>query len=185
MLSKNSIVTLLTLTGVWIILRENISAVTVISGLIVSAIVMYARRAIFPLPSVGSVSVARLIFYLAYLIVQVYIAGIAAIKPIFTGAAADVITVKTSLPHPLSRTILANSVTFVPGSVTIDLIDDELTVIWLSAREPQPAETRSAKDARMTETPGNIETPRLAGAKRKAEDFIINKLEKRLDGVVK
>ena len=154
MINKNTIVSTVLLVGAWVILKESVSAVTVATGLVFGICALYIRAKILPLPRMGTVSVVRLAPYLLYLIAQIYIAGFAAIRLLFTGARVDIINVKISLSNSLSRMILAHSVTLVPGSVTIDLTDDELTVIWLSERSALPGDCS------------------------KAEDFIINKLEK-------
>ena len=62
---------------------------------------------------------------------QIYLSGFQVIKLVFTGASARMYSVKTSLTDESLRIILADSITLTPGSLFIDMIDDEITVMWL------------------------------------------------------
>jgi multicomponent Na+:H+ antiporter subunit E len=53
---------------------------------------------------------------------------------VFSGAQVRVVEVKTPLRNRFLRTILANSITLVPGSVTLDLKGDKITVLWLTKK---------------------------------------------------
>jgi multisubunit Na+/H+ antiporter MnhE subunit len=75
----------------------------------------------------------------------VYIAGILAIKYIATGARAEIFEVKTGVSGAVLRTILANSITLVPGSVTLDLSDDRITLLWLTNDAADSGHIRDAE----------------------------------------
>ena len=45
-----------------------------------------------------------------------------------------VVKIKTKLKSKFARALLANSITLTPGTVTVDLHEDELLVHWLSVR---------------------------------------------------
>lgn len=42
-----------------------------------------------------------------------------------------IVRVKTRLKHPVARTALANSITLTPGTLTVDMCDDELCIHWV------------------------------------------------------
>ncbi len=55
-----------------------------------------------------------------------------------------IVKVKTRLKSPIGRMILANSITLTPGTLTIDMKDDELYIHWIDV-ETLDAEEASRK----------------------------------------
>jgi len=49
-----------------------------------------------------------------------------------------IVKVKTSLRSDLARTLLANSITMTPGTISVDLIGDCLYVHWIYVRSEDP-----------------------------------------------
>jgi len=45
-----------------------------------------------------------------------------------------IVAVKTSLKDPLSKLILANSITLTPGTLTVDVKDDTLYIHWIDVK---------------------------------------------------
>lgn len=45
-----------------------------------------------------------------------------------------IVAVKTDLKSPLSKLILANSITLTPGTLTVDIKDDTLFIHWIDVR---------------------------------------------------
>lgn len=45
-----------------------------------------------------------------------------------------IVKVKTRLKSPIGRMILANSITLTPGTLTIDMKDDELYIHWIDVK---------------------------------------------------
>ena len=131
-ISKNAVFTTLLLTVMWLILNESITVQTVIIGLLVSGACVFLCRRLIPMERVGSVSLFRLFIYFLYLIWQIYLAGFAAIRIVLTGAHVEVVVIKTGICNRYLKTLLANSITLIPGSVTLDVKDDCLTVLWLT-----------------------------------------------------
>lgn len=50
-----------------------------------------------------------------------------------------IVKVKTSLKSEFAKTLLANSITMTPGTITVDIIDDELYIHWIYIRSEDPA----------------------------------------------
>jgi len=49
-----------------------------------------------------------------------------------------IVKVKLSLKSDLARTLLANSITMTPGTISVDIIDDYLYVHWIYIRSEDP-----------------------------------------------
>ena len=49
-----------------------------------------------------------------------------------------ILKVKTTLKSDLARTLLANSITMTPGTITIDIIGDYLYIHWIYVRSEDP-----------------------------------------------
>jgi multicomponent Na+:H+ antiporter subunit E len=45
-----------------------------------------------------------------------------------------IVKVKTKLKSPMGRMILANSITLTPGTLTIDIVDDEFYIHWIDVK---------------------------------------------------
>lgn len=86
-----------------------------------------------------------LIRFTAHLIAALYTSSTKMLISIISGTAQPrVIHFKTRLHSDLARTVLANSITFTPGTITLDLNDDHLTVHWFfcdSIHSKQAGET--------------------------------------------
>lgn len=49
-----------------------------------------------------------------------------------------IVKVKTTLKSDLARTLLANSITMTPGTISVDIIDDYLYIHWIYVRSEDP-----------------------------------------------
>ncbi|MBU0672892.1 MAG: Na+/H+ antiporter subunit E [Candidatus Margulisbacteria bacterium] len=72
------------------------------------------------------------IFYLLILLWEIYLGSFNVVYRVITMKInPGIIKIKTKLGSKLGRALLANSITLTPGTVAIDLKDDELFVHWL------------------------------------------------------
>jgi multicomponent Na+:H+ antiporter subunit E len=99
-----------------------------------------------------------LVSYLPWLLLQVVLANLhvayLVLRP--TAIRPQIIRVKTRLSGDLAKTILGNSITLTPGTITMDIQDDELIVHALSekvARELADGEMER-RVARIFQEPG-------------------------------
>ena len=139
--------TILFLTAIWVVLQESYSYQTIIIGLVLSvAGVIFVQRFV-PLPEISGIRPFWLIIYPFYLLWLLYIADFAVVKTIFSKPHVEVVKIKTKLHNSALRMILVNSITLVPGSLSLDIVDDEITVLWLGEKSalPDEAETNEAK----------------------------------------
>lgn len=121
----------------WIVLNARLEADVLITGA-VSAVAIWLftirftgwslkkeKQAIMLLPSV--------IAYFVRLFIEIFKANIGVLKVIVTGKTDPYIrTIQTPLKTKLARLMLANSITLTPGTVTVQLEGDKLTVHCLT-----------------------------------------------------
>ena len=143
-MSKNALYSIVLLTVMWIVLRESVTLLSVATGIAISTGCVYFCHRFLPLPKTSNINPLRLAVYLFYLLGQVYVAGFLAIQIVLTDAHVQIVEVKTKITSKFLRTVLVNSITFVPGSVSLELQDDAITVLWLTKKEPGPEELERA-----------------------------------------
>ena len=145
-MSRNSIIMAALLTVIWMVMRESFSVSTAATGLVVGSCCVLLSRRLIPLPSTERVKSLRLIPYMFFLLAQIYIGSISAVKAVFCGAGVEIVELKTEITNKVLRTILVNSITLVPGSVTLGLKDDSITVLWLISKSKKPVDLSEADE---------------------------------------
>jgi len=135
------------LTGIWIILSESITVVTAVSGAVISIACVFISTKMLPVQKIKNVKISRLILYLFYLFGQIYLSAFKVIKFIFTGADVDIINVKTKISNSFLQTILASSITLPPGTISLELKDNVITVLRLKSRTKDFCDAETAGEA--------------------------------------
>lgn len=131
-MGRNRIYTAIILAFVWVALREEFTLLTLAVGAVLGSACVYFYQKYLPLSSTGlGMKFSRLAFYFFYLIGQIYLSGFDVIKLFFTGARLSVVNFGTGLAGNELKIILADSITLTPGTITIDLYEDRLNVLWL------------------------------------------------------
>lgn len=144
-LIENKEVVLL-LSFVWIILFEGISVGIVLSGVVLSIlVVLFTDRFLLKgnYEHAYMIPIGTLLKYIFQLIYEIYLAGIDVIPAILTGKAKiEIITCQTTLKNELLIDILANSITLTPGTVTVEKKGRMLKVLALNppAEDGDPRE---------------------------------------------
>ena len=156
---------LVSLMAAWTILVETFNPFFIIAGMAVGIVSLYFSEKYLPLKAIDDVSFAQLISYPFYLIGQIYIGGIYVTKVIFAGERSDVVTIKTSLRSETLRVIMADTITLTPGSILLDLVDDDITVVWLRKKSDPDPELVPNKEALLK---GNMEA-RLSKAESQVD----------------
>jgi multisubunit Na+/H+ antiporter MnhE subunit len=131
----NTIISVILLTLIWVILREEISVSVIVVGLAVGTGCVVFSSIFLPLPKTGAVNPFRFIVYIVYLIWRMYAACIPVIKIIFSGASFEIVEIKTKIEDKFLQTVLVNSITLVPGSIAIKLHEDTITVLCLKGEK--------------------------------------------------
>lgn len=122
---------------IWCILYEEISLFVFLIGFLLG--VLSAGISFFFISSTGialwsGIRINPLTFfkYIFILVWNIYKSGFLAIQKIITHKTnVCIVEIDTSLKNLINRAILANSITMTPGTVTIEMEDDKITVLWL------------------------------------------------------
>ncbi len=137
----------------WIVLNGRAQADVLITGVCVCALVLTFMYFFGAWSFKREITIYRLIpgglMYAVYLAGQIVLANISVIKLIYTKREQPCIrTFATSLKTKAARAVLANSITLTPGTVTVQLTDNVLTVHCLT-REMAEGLTCSGFEKRL------------------------------------
>ena len=134
-MGKHMIFAVPALTLLWVILMEELSIMSVALGVLTGIIVTLFSRRFLPYQQIENVNFFKLLTYPFFLIGQTYVAGFMVIKIFIKGAVVDIVTVKTKLKNETLRVILADSITLTPGSILLDLDENNITLLWMKDKE--------------------------------------------------
>jgi len=144
-MGKNIILIILGLTLIWLILIGSFSILSLCLGLGFSIVSIYICRRLLPSSeTIKDVNLFKIALYPFYLIFAVYLSAFNAMKFIFTGTNVSVIEVKTRISNGFLRTILANSITLTPGSASLELKDNTITLLWLNGKNESRNDAQKA-----------------------------------------
>ena len=146
-MKKNTLYTIILLTAAWIMLVERFTLPLLAAGFAISAICLYIYHRSLPLPEIAGINLLRLALYPLYLIWELYLSAFGAIKLVLTGAGVDVIEVKTRITNSFLQTMLANSVTLTPGTISLDLKDDRISILMLKGKAESHGDAQKAGEA--------------------------------------
>ena len=123
----------------WIMLNGRLEADVLISGA-VSALAIWGFMICFTGWSIKKEKQALILFpsviaYFVRLFIEIFKANIGVLKIIVNGKTDPYIrTIQTPLKTKMARVLLANSITLTPGTVTVRLEGDTLTVHALTGK---------------------------------------------------
>ncbi|HOZ71458.1 MAG TPA: Na+/H+ antiporter subunit E [Spirochaetales bacterium] len=127
------------LCGVWLLFSADNGWLSILAGASCAALIALAsydtfideheagKNMVFPrlLPALA---------YPARLVAAMYSSSFATLRTLMTGSAAPrVVHFRTRLKSDLARVVLAEAITFTPGTIVIDLDEDHLIVHWLNS----------------------------------------------------
>jgi multicomponent Na+:H+ antiporter subunit E len=132
----------LLLTGVWIVFNERVDVATVLFGLVGSVLALIATNRLVLKGSYAEryrIRTHRILGYGVRLLVAIYVAGFQAIWRMLTGRIhVGIVDITTTLKEPFAVSLLANSITLTPGTVTLAQEGEKLKVIWLDCKTHDP-----------------------------------------------
>lgn len=159
------------LFGLWVVLSGKFDAFHLLLGVgSAVGVSLGTRRLLLLPPAIGSESVhpfaavpwLRLAAYLPWLLWQIVLSSLHVAyvvlhprMPIQPGF----IRFRTALPHPLARLTLATSITLTPGTVTIDVQDEEFVVHALTAAGAQSLDPPAGNGAMQRRVAAIYATP--------------------------
>lgn len=99
----------------------------------------------------------HLLLYLFIIIFFLYQSSVSMLVAVFTGKVSPrIVHFRTRLKSDIARMILANSITLTPGTITLDLNDDHLTVHWFFCDTSHAKAAGEKVKGRMERFIGNI-----------------------------
>ena len=146
MKNRNAVFLVLFSILAWVILNEEFSALKFAAAVLVSIGCVYYCYKFLPLSKITGVKAYKLITYPFYLIGQIYLAGIQAIRLILMESEVNIVKINTEITNDLLKVILANSITLIPGTVSLDLKDESITVLWLRRKNDPKAALANADE---------------------------------------
>jgi len=127
----------------WLALTFSLEPSTLVVGVVLAALVAAVAAGSLPDCSwmLNPVRLAWLALYIPYFLLYCLKANIDVAyrvlhpdMPIRPG----IVKVSTQLTTPLAKTILANSITLTPGTLTVDIIDQDIYVHWINIATDDP-----------------------------------------------
>lgn len=119
----------------WLLLNSSLSVYVLITGFFASFFTAWLMQIIQKDHSSArdySISVPVLIQYVFQLLIENYKSAFQVCLYIFQNKVnPQFVTVNTHLEKPWIKSILGNSITLTPGTVTVDMSDQTYTVLWL------------------------------------------------------
>lgn len=126
----------LTLFAFWSALSGRVDPVFIAMGLISSAVVAWfashlIEHAIGSASRHARVSILRVVVYLGWLVWRIAPSAVEVARIVLDPRLPPrpgIVRFRTDLVSPAARTVLANSITLVPGTMTLDVVGDEICV---------------------------------------------------------
>lgn len=130
--------------AVWCVLMQDFHPLTIALGSgCGAAVVFITHRFVFARDNaIDPLPLWRIAWYPAYLAASIFRAGFRLIPAVLRGRCSiGVYRIRTRVQGDLRLALLANSITLTPGTVTVDLRGDTLTVLCLDTgiRDPDEA----------------------------------------------
>ena len=143
-MGKHTFFVQLALTAVWVILTEEFTWRAVAMGMVSTMVALHIVSKFLPYDEIRNISFLKLATYPFFLLGQIYMAGFQVIRVIIKGSVVGIVTVKTEIKDESLRIILADSITLTPGSILLDLENNDLTLLWIRDKDtPGDSETAS------------------------------------------
>ena len=130
------LITALFLYAVWLLFTASIAPYSLIFGALGSLLIAALTYNVFIARHQANLKYIipnpiNLILYICILIFFIYRASFSMVRSVVTGKSSPrIVHFRTRLKSDMARMVLANSITLTPGTITVDLNDDHLTVHW-------------------------------------------------------
>jgi multicomponent Na+:H+ antiporter subunit E len=129
----------LILFGFWLAITGSFHWQSLLTGAIISFFVAYFNRyTAFSSRELSNIDFAKLYIFLIYIIILIGDIVVANLQVANIVLRKDmkieptIITVKSPVKSPPYKALFANSITLTPGTLTLDLVDDDIVVHCLT-----------------------------------------------------
>ncbi|MFH1826025.1 MAG: Na+/H+ antiporter subunit E [bacterium] len=132
-------ITFLFMIAVWLLFTFSLDPFSLLLGVIFSFSIAIFTYDLFidKQEKIQQGKFPRFHFFFTYIFVllyEIYLGSFLVVYAVITNKIEPgLINIKTNLKSKFARAMLANSITLTPGTVTVDLHDDNLLVHWLNA----------------------------------------------------
>lgn len=141
---KKRLAEFMVIFSMWILLTWSLKLQDIMAGVVVALIVTIITRKLFPQDVVRLFNPRRFFFaviYGPYLIYYILLANLdvayRVLNP-FLPIKPGIVKVKTSLTSDFAKTILANSITLTPGTLTVEVDGNDFYVHWINVSSDNP-----------------------------------------------
>ena len=131
---------------VWLFLTAPLAGQDFVAGVVLCAGIAIALGSVYrgdPKRLLDPVRWLWFLFYVPYFILYCLKANLDVAYRVLhpdVPIRPGIIKVSTTLKSDLAKTFLANSITLTPGTLTVDIIDQDLYIHWISISSDDPAE---------------------------------------------
>lgn len=129
------------LLAIWLLLTAPFSLPELIAGAVLAVVVALlptGARMVFADVKLSPRAVAAAVAYLFVFLAELVKANLDVAFRVLNPALPikpGIVRITTRLKTPLARTLLANSITLTPGTITVEAHDDEFFVHWIQVRD--------------------------------------------------
>jgi multisubunit Na+/H+ antiporter MnhE subunit len=124
---------------IWLLFTESLTWQNIAVGFLVGCGTLFFFAKFLPLKKIGDVRFSRLVFFPLYLVGQIYVSGFYMIKFLLKKHDVSFVTIQTDIKSETLKIILGDAVTLTPGSTLIEIIGDEMTLLWIRDRNTDPS----------------------------------------------
>lgn len=130
---------ILVLTLIWCVLMESFNIQNIIVGVLAGFFCVWFSETYITKFRHGRrypLSITGLLFYFLFLVTEIVRSGLSTLWLLIRGKSNPmIVTVKTELKTAMAISLLANSVTLTPGTVTVDVAEQTLKILWLDGKD--------------------------------------------------
>lgn len=134
------ILTLISLFILWILLTSTLAWEEILTGLVLSTLIAFFGYNYFTEKGFSEISFRKIVYFLIYIPIffwemikanfDVAYRVVHPRMPIRPG----IVQIKTNLKSDIAKLILGNSITLTPGTLTIEIIEDNLLIHWINVK---------------------------------------------------
>jgi len=131
---------------VWLLLTWSWTVQNVIAGVLVAAVSAALFGHLFPRHSRMMFNLTRVLWFIYYIpvfLIHCFKANLDVAYRVLhmnVPIRPGIVRVKTTLKSDMGLTFLANSITLTPGTLTVDIIEDDMYIHWINVISDDPEE---------------------------------------------
>lgn len=144
-----------TLLLIWVIANATLAIDTLVTGIVLTAVIALAFAVFARVYSVIRWSPKVVFYYLMYFsvfVIELVKANLNVMRFVFSprlNIRPGIVEIKTELKSSIGRLALANSITLTPGTLVVDIKGDSLFIHWIDTTAVDPVAATEAISARF------------------------------------